>query len=273
MEYKFVSNMITAIVLTHNEEEMLPNCLKTLDWVDEIIVSDKGSIDKTVEIAQRAGAKIHHFEGIYFDDWRNQALKQASGEWVLFIDPDERVTVFLKNEIQMILTGNGESNFSAYRVKRINYWWGKRFYACGASNDRVHKLFYRSKLKQWRGIIHESPEFEGESGDLEGGLIHLTHRNLDSVLKKSSQWTRFEAELFAKTDHPKITWPRLFKIFITAFWQKFIMQKGFKDGTEGFIESMVQAWNRFMVYEQLWEMQQKPSLAEKYKQIDKNTSN
>jgi len=265
--------MITAIVLAHNEEKMLPNCLKSLDWVDEILVSDKGSRDKTVEVAQDYRAKIHHFAGIHFDDWRNQAFKEANGDWVLYIDPDERVTKELNLEIQNLLDEK-ETSFvkedlkSAYKIRRINYWWGKKFDSCGAENDWVTRLFQRSKLKNWRGIIHESPEFEGELGELGSNIVHLTHRELISGLKKSYQWTRFEAELFAGTDHPKITWPRLFKIFSQAFWQKFIKQGGIKQGTEGFIESMVQAWNRFMVYEQLWELQQKPSLKEKYLEID-----
>jgi len=265
--------MISAIVLTHNEEKMLTNCLQSLDWVDELIVSDKGSTDNTVEIAQKAGAKIHTFTGIHFDDWRNQALKEATGNWVLYIDPDERVTKELQLEIQQLLDEK-EPSFvkqslnSAYRIRRINYWWGKKFSHCGAENDWVTRLFQKSKLIQWRGIIHESPEIEGEVGDLQSGLVHLTHRDLASGLRKSYQWTRFEAELFNSTDHPQITWPRLLKIFNQAFWQKFIKQGGIKQGTEGFIESMVQAWNRFMVYEQLWELQQKPSLEEKYKKID-----
>jgi len=259
--------MISAIVLTKNEEKMLPNCLKNLDWVDEIVLSDKNSTDKTIEIAKQYNTKIHKFSGIYFDDWRNEALKQASGDWVFYIDPDERVSRKLAAEIQKIIFQ--DNAVSAYKIKRINYWWGKKFDSCGADQDYVTRLFRKESLKRWRGIIHESPEIDGEIGDLNGKLIHLTHRNLISGLRKSYQWTRFEAKLFAKTDHPQIKWPRLAKIFIQSFWQKFIIQGGIKQGTEGFIESMVQAWNRFMVYQQLWEMQQKPSLEEKYKEIEK----
>ncbi|PIP53377.1 hypothetical protein COX08_01320 [Candidatus Beckwithbacteria bacterium CG23_combo_of_CG06-09_8_20_14_all_34_8] len=269
--------MITAIVLTHNEEEMLLNCLKSIEWVDEILISDKKSTDSTLAIAQKYNAKIHHFTGVHFDDWRNQALEKTNGNWAIYIDPDERITKELKAEIQTILNEN-ETSFvksdlkSAYRMKRINYWWGKKFNCCGAENDFVTRLFNKSKLKKWRGIIHESPEVDGEIGQLSGEIIHLTHRDLISGLKKSYQWTKFEAELFNQTDHPKITWPRLLKIFNQTFWQKFIKQGGIKQGTEGFIESMVQAWNRFMVYEQLWELQQKPNLDEKYKEIEEKLS-
>lgn len=302
---------ISVIILTHNEEKMLPACLESVKWADEILVVDKKSTDKTLEIAQKNKCKIVKFDGEHFDEWRNLGLAKATSEWILYIDPDERVTKDLEHEISEAISGSwldtsatndflsetsstsGEistvssragskahldpvsnsnsdkltattKTYAAYKFSRKNIWWGREFTACGASPDYVTRLFQKKKLKKWFGIIHESPEVKGEIGQLNSKLLHFTHRDLISGLKKSYQWTRMEAELFHKAGHPPITWWRLAKVTLSAFFKKYIAEKGYTHGTEGFIESSVQAWNRFMVYEQLWEMQQRKSLENKY---------
>ncbi len=153
-------------------------------------------------------------------------------------------------------------------MPRKNYWWGEEFTTLGANPDYVTRLFNKSKLLKWKGIIHESPEINGTVGTLQQQLIHLTHRDLFSGLRKSFSWTKMEARLLYQAHHPPVTWWRLAKVTMEMFIKKYFGQSGWKQGTPGFIESVVQAWNRFMVYEQLWEMQQKPSLQERYQQID-----
>jgi glycosyltransferase involved in cell wall biosynthesis len=261
---------LSAIVLTHNEELMLSNCLECLSWADEIVVVDKRSTDDTLTVAKKYKAKIVVFDGDNFDAWRNVGKDSVTGDWIIYIDPDERVTPALKEEITKALEN---PTYSAYKMPRKNYWWGKEFTNCGASPDYVTRLFNKSKLKQWIGIIHESPVVEDEVGTLINPLIHLTHRDLISGLQKSYQWTHMEAQLFFEANHPKATWWRLAKVSMSAFFKKYISEKGYREGTAGFIESCVQAWNRFMVYEQLWEMQQNPLLEAKYFLIDKEVSN
>lgn len=276
--------MLSIIILTHNEEQMLPDCLKSVAWADEIVVVDKRSTDRSVEIAKQAGAKVIPFNGTHFDEWRTMAMYHASHDWILYIDPDERVTEELRTEIQRLLnppaadapappaSSAGQAideggrdplssqervrvRSSAFRMPRRNVWWGKEFKHCGAWPDYVTRLFDKSKLREWKGIIHESPVIEGDVGTLNAPLLHYTHRDLVSGLQKSYQWTRLEAELFVKAGHPPVTWWRLAKVTQQEFFRKYVIQKGFLEGMEGFIESAVQAWNRFMVYEQLWEIQ------------------
>ncbi|NMC36442.1 glycosyltransferase family 2 protein [Candidatus Beckwithbacteria bacterium] len=258
---------LSVIITTHNEEQMLPKCLESVAWADEIIVCDKKSTDSTLAIAKKTKAKICHFTGEHFDKWRNEALKHASGEWVLYLDPDERITSELKQEI---LEAIKNDEFAAYQLARKNYWWGEEFKVCGAWPDYVTHLIKKEALQDWQGIIHESPIIIGEIGTLQNPLIHLTHRDLESGLKKSYEWTKMEAQLFVKAKHPPITWWRLAKVTLSAFLKKYLVQGGYKAGTAGFVESAVQAWNRFMVYEQIWEMQQNPSLEGKYFKIDKS---
>ncbi len=265
--------MLSAVILTHNESEMLSSLLKHLDWVDEIVILDKKSTDNTVAVAQKYKCKIVPFKGERFDEWRNLGIYHSTSEWILYIDLDERVTQELKNEILAVVNNTSQiyveaSQFvSAYKFPRRNYWWGRKFTACGASNEFVTRLFKKDSLIKWFGEIHESPQFNGKLGELKGYLSHYTHRDMVSGLKKSINWTSIEAKLMLDVNHPPVTWWRLIKVTIFEFIKKYFIQRGFTHGTEGLIESSVQAWNRFMVYEQLWEMQQNPSLKEKYEKI------
>ncbi|NMB56899.1 glycosyltransferase family 2 protein [Candidatus Beckwithbacteria bacterium] len=258
--------MLSVIILTHNEEQMLPKALESVkNLADEILVIDKKSTDSTLEIAKKFNAKLVKFEGEEFDQWRNLGIEHAKGDWLFYLDPDERVTENLAKEIRAVI--DQEEN-DVYKMKRQNYWWGKQFQYCGASPDWVTRLFKKEKLQKWQGIIHESPVYEGKVGELENSLVHFTHRDFVSGLKKSYQWTRMEAQLFYNASHPPVKVKNLVSVFVKKFWQKYISQKGYQEGVEGFIESLVQAINRFMVYVLLWEMQQEPSLEEKYKKLD-----
>lgn len=270
---------ITVILLTHNNERFIENCLKSVSFCDEILILDKKSNDQTLQIAQKYNSKIIKFDGEHFDEWRNLGIKNAKNDWIFYIDPDERVTPELKKEILNIVKspikrgGLNEAKsglYSAYRFPRKNYWWGKEFKHCGSWPDYVTRLFFKSKLEKWQGIIHESPVFKGELGTLNSPLIHLTHTDLTTGLKKSISWTSMEAELFVKGNHPKVKWYNIAKVTISEFLRKYLVQKGYKEGIEGFLESMVQAFNRFLVYVQIWELQQKPSIEDKYKELDKN---
>jgi glycosyltransferase involved in cell wall biosynthesis len=260
---------LSTIIITHNCAEFLPGCLKSVAWADEIVVVDKRSTDDTVQIAQKFGAKVAKFEGEAFDEWRNFSLKQAKHEWVLYVDHDERVTKSLKDIIKIVIDpSSGSSKHAAYKIPRANYWWGRKFTACGADDDYVTRLFKKDKLVEWFGKIHESAKVDGTTGTIDAPLIHFTHRDLISGLKKSYNWTHMEAELFFEANHPPVTWWRLGKVTLAEFCKRYFKQKGFTHGTEGFIESAVQAWNRFMVYEQLWELQQKPGLRQRYHKLD-----
>jgi glycosyltransferase involved in cell wall biosynthesis len=95
---------LSAVLIVKNEEANLARCLQSLDWVDEIIVVDTGSTDKTVAIAQAMGAKIFHIDWKGFGPARQYALEQAVGPWILSIDADEEVSPDLRQELQNILT-------------------------------------------------------------------------------------------------------------------------------------------------------------------------
>lgn len=256
---------ISAIVLAKNEEMMIVNCLETLQWCHEVIVVDDDSTDNTTLLAKRAGAKVITTQGLNFAEKRNKGFANAKGDWIFYIDADERVTPKLHRVILRIIQ-NGERD--TYSIKRNNIHYGKWLQFGGWDKDIVERLFKRTVLKQWKGEVHESAQHSGDSGVIEEPLVHLTHRNMVDGLQKTIDWTGVEAELLFKSGHKKVTARTLFRKAGMEFLRRYIFKKGYKDGIEGCIESLTQAMNKFIIYERLWEMQRNPSLAETYQKID-----
>src|SRR5258708_15156190 len=146
--------MISAIIITKNEEKMVGDCLKSLKFVDEILVIDTGNTDKTNTIAKKGGAKVVKYEGDgKFADWRNKGLKEAKCDWILYIDADERITSLLRNEIQNIT--QEKNTKSAYAIPRKNFIFGKEFKHSGQYPDYQKILFKKSELVCWIGEVHE----------------------------------------------------------------------------------------------------------------------
>ncbi|HYD35341.1 MAG TPA: glycosyltransferase family 2 protein [Vitreimonas sp.] len=251
---------LTAIVIARNEESMIANCLETLRWCDEIIVINNDSSDATVSIAHRSGARVITLSG-GFAELRTEGLKRAKTDWLLYIDADERVTPALAAEIRETI---GMPAHPAYAIGRTNVLYGQHMQHGGWNQDQVVRLFNRATLQGWDGEIHEHAVVTGSTGELQQSLIHFTHRDVISGLKKTIEWTPIEATLLANSKIPPVTlWTLLRKGGMEVF-RRAIREKGYKDGLAGWIEALIQGMNRMLVYIQVWELQQKPSLSEQY---------
>ena len=257
---------ITAIVLTKNEEHMIANCIETLRWCSDIIVLDDHSDDATAGVAQKMGAKVFTTQQTTFAQKRNEALQYTASDWVFYIDSDERVTPQLAREIQVHVE---TAHANALSIRRENMLYG-RVFTHGGWSETVTRVFRRSTLEGWHGDIHESPTYTGETIVLHTPLLHFTHRNTLDGLRKTLSWTPIEARLLFEANSAPVTIKTLFRKGFMEFFRRAVIKKGFKDGQEGWIESLIQGINRVLVYVQLWEMQQKPSVSEKYhdKELD-----
>lgn len=257
---------ITAVIIAKNEENMLGNCIATINWCENILVINNGSSDLTTQIAQDHGATVVHFEHSSFARLRNEALKHIKTDWIFYIDADERVIPTLAKEILVQIEMD---SIDAITMKRNNICYGKEFKYGGWENDFVTRIFRKSNLDGWYGEIHESPKFNGKEVVLNTPLAHLTHRNTTDNLNKTISWTKMEAELLAKGDKTPVKFTTLLRKGIMEFVRRAILKKGYKDGIQGLIEALVQGINRVLVYIQVWELQQKPDIAEKYHAIDR----
>ena len=242
---------LSVIIITKNAEADLADAIESVKNVaDEVIVVDNGSIDRTVDIAKYMKAKVISVEGQDFSQLRNKGLKESSGEWFFYLDADERVTKELASEIKKTVE---LSSYAAYKIKRKNFYFGRHEWPY---IEYLERLFKKSLLRGWRGKLHESPVFDGEAGVLDGFLLHYTHKDLSSMVEKTLEWSKIEAQLRFEAGHPKMVWWRFFRVMATGFTNSYFKQKGWKIGTVGLIESLYQAFSMFITYARLWEMQQ-----------------
>lgn len=259
--------MLSVIVITKNEEKMIKACLESVKFCDEIIIADNESTDKTIEIAKKYTDKIINFKGQDFSAIRNRAMEEAKGDWVLYVDADERVLAPLKDEILEVIQTD---KYSAYALSRTNVIFGQKVNFGPYKKDRMIRLFKKSDFKTWVGKIHETGTFSGKLGYTKNSMLHLTHRDIDSILlKKTFEWSRIDAKLRFDSGHPPMSGWRFIRILTTETFYYGIKRKGLFGGTVGVIDTFLSVFSSFLSYVRLWEMQQKQPLEETYAQIDK----
>lgn len=259
--------MLSVIVIAKNEEVRIKACLESVKWADEIIVADSGSTDNTLSIAKKYTDKVFVCQGNNFRDWRNEAMEKASGDWVLFVDADERVLKPLKDEIEVMIS---LTDFSAYALSRRNVIFGKELKYGPFWPDWVVRLLKKSDFTAWVGKVHEYPTFKGKLGYSKNSLLHLTHRNIDQIVLKSLDWSKIDAKLRLEANHPKMSGWRFLRIFLTEVINQGISRKGFFNGSIGIMDSLLQAFSMYMTYVRLWELQQPKSREQVYQDIDNN---
>jgi glycosyltransferase involved in cell wall biosynthesis len=255
---------LSIIILARNVAQEIVPAIISSQFADEIIVVDNGSTDNTLEVCRRLGTKIVHTTGESFAKWRNDGAKAAKGDWLLYLDSDERIPVKLAKEV---LSTIQNPDHQAYTISRYEVFLGRHLSHWGDS--RVLRLIQKSALKRWQGQLHEQPQIEGTFGDLRQQMVHLSHKNIDEKLPNTLAWSKIEAKMLLEAGHPPMAGWRFIRIMLTEFWQRCIRQGLWRDGTEGWIEIIYQMFSKFVTYERLWEMQRKPSLKETYGNIDK----
>ncbi|MBI5449524.1 glycosyltransferase family 2 protein [Candidatus Gottesmanbacteria bacterium] len=243
---------ISAIVIAKNEEARIERCLSSLEWVDEVIVVNNGSTDKTKNIADKKGATIIDTSVRDFAKLRNIAKEKANGEWLLYIDADETVSGKLAEAINRIII-NKQSSVNGFILRRENYYLGHKW----PGDEYILRLMRKDALIEWYGELHESARVKGQIGKLNAPIIHNTHRTLEEMVAKTNEWSESEARLRFDAGHPPISWWRLLRVMITGFWNSFVIQNGWKAGTTGWIESIYQSFSIFITYAKLWEKQNK----------------
>ncbi|OGM28692.1 hypothetical protein A3D84_05535 [Candidatus Woesebacteria bacterium RIFCSPHIGHO2_02_FULL_42_20] len=253
---------LSAIVATRNEGKMLGPCLESLGFADEIIVVDMESSDDTLTVARKFNVTIINYPWKRFDysGPRNKGFEKSQGEWILYIDADERVTPLLRKEIIRSISlpaqaGNSENQYSAYAIPRRNIIFNQEFKHVGQWPDYAKRLFKRGKFQKFEGAVHEEPVFDGVLGHLTNSMIHNKHENISEMIEKTNQWSDIEARLMFEAKHPQMNIFRFASAIVREFWLRMISQRAFLDGTKGMIYALYQAFSRYVSYSKLWELQ------------------
>lgn len=256
---------ISAIVLTKNEEEALPDCLSSLAWADEILVVDSFSTDATVNIAQHSGARVIQHPFSNFAAQRNFAQKQALYDWVLFIDADERVSPELRDEIKTLANTGRLTEYNAYHIRRVHLFSGRWLgqpqkitlthkVRENIRRSEVPRLFDRREAR-WTRALHEQVIVPEPHGILEGAILHYSCSNLSRALQDLNYFTDLEAArlhaLRSSGSPPSLIEAigRGFRLFVFMYFGWGL----FKYGEQGFLLAIIGAFRKFMDYAKLAE--------------------
>ncbi|MDP3888606.1 MAG: glycosyltransferase family 2 protein [bacterium] len=248
---------ISVALATFNEEENLRKCLESVrQLADEIVVVDGTSSDKTVEIAKKFGAKIILTDNPpIFHINKQKAIEASSGDWILQLDADEVVDENLKNEILKIVEKG--SSFSAFWIKRKNYFLGKWLKKGGQYPDPVIRFFKNGQAYLPCKSVHEQMVTKGEVGWLENDLLHYSVPSFSRYLINSNRYTSLTTQEFKANKISCSLLNFINYIFFKPIWtfgQIFFRHKGFRDGFPGFVFALFSSLHFSISYIKYWEI-------------------
>ena len=249
---------ISCAIVVFNEEQNIGDCLESAKWMDEIIVVDAYSSDRTKEICEQYSKHIFERAWNGFGEQKNFAIEQATGDWVFILDADERISPELKAEIESILTARSSSGPVAYSVARRNYHFGKFVMNAGCYPDFQLRLFRRGVGKLNDEEPHNKFVFEGGHEYLKAPLDHYTERKIEDYLRKHRNFTSLGARERGKTKKA-VYWSDVTIRPLWTFYKYYIDRRGFRDGMQGFLVSVYASMYTFNKYAKLWELLHIPS--------------
>jgi len=247
--------MISAIVHTRNEEKNIARCLSSLSFVDEIVLIDMDSTDKTCEIAKEYNAKIftHPYTG-FVEPARNFGIGKAEGEWILIVDADEEIPKTLAHFLQLEIK-HAKADF--YRLPRQNIIFGKTIKHGGWWPDYQIRFFRRGAVS-WTEKIHGIPLTKGRGSDLEPyedlSILHYNYQTLEQFLERLNRYTSIASkELFLGNQRFEVS--QLFEMPTREFITRYFTWGGYKDGVHGLALSLLQSFSELVTYLKLWELE------------------
>ena len=260
------SGKISAIIIAFNSQKFIEDCIKSLEWVDEIILIDLGSTDNTIEKASHYGAKIVQHSWVPFaDPVRDYGTSLASGDWILHIDPDERVSPKLARLLQLIANNSVSDRCSAVRIPRQNIAFGKAVYCGGLWPDWQVRFGRRNEIS-FTGEIHET----GQAGqnsvtnlepDPENAIVHLSVFSISQLVERLGRYSESHAKQLYK-EGKRFTAGSLIADPLYDFYKNYIELQGYRDGIVGLILAL--SWHflyPLMIQLHLWELSDRPGLS------------
>lgn len=246
---------LSVILITRNEEANLEDCLASLDGIaQQLVIVDANSTDRTVEIAQNYGATIARpSDWPGFGPQKNRALDLATGDWVLSLDADERLTPALKSEILTAIHHN--AHVDCFAIPRLSWYCGRFIRHSGWSPDYVDRLFKRGTARFSDDLVHERLIPSGSVAKLKNPLLHYSFMNYSQVLQKIDRYSTASAEqAFAKGKTASPLKAVLHGAW--AFIRTYIIRAGFLDGAQGFTLAISNAQGTYYRYIKLWHLHQ-----------------
>ena len=246
---------VSVIIITKNAEATIGRCIESVAWVDEIVVVDSGSNDRTPGICKKLGARLYVTE-----DWpghgpqKNRALDHAKSDWVISLDADEWVSQELKTEMQAAMEKAGET--VAYAIPRRSSFCGRYMRHSGWWPDYVIRLFKRGTARFSADRTHERLMVEGKTARLSQPIMHQAISDLEQMIAKMNSYSSSTARARHEQGHKASLITAILHGF-WAFFRTYILRLGVLDGKEGFMLAVANAEGSYYRYLKLMLLAQK----------------
>lgn len=257
---------LSAIIITKNEERCIAKCLESVKWVDEIIVLDSGSTDRTVEICRKWTPNVYETDWPGYGVQKGRALAKATCDWVLSIDADEVVSGELRSEIEASMQ---QDKFAAYRIPHLNNFCGQIMRHGTWWPDAHPRLARRDRVKFNDRIVHEGMVIEGRIGMLKSPFFHDTAPDLETFLGKRNLYSSLSAEIMFNRGRTG----GIMKAVTHgswAFFRMYVIKRGFLDGRMGIVSSVIMAMETFYKYVKLWLLYRPVSIRGEFEEATNN---
>jgi glycosyltransferase involved in cell wall biosynthesis len=236
---------VSVVIPTLNEALQIREAIADLSWADEVLVIDGGSTDGTVELAERAGARVLVVAGQTIGAQRNAGIAEARNKWVLALDADERVSPQLRIEIGQIVTGRSATH-AAYRMKFRNQYLGREL-RHGPWGRDWHVRLFTSERRFQTHRVHESLEPIEDIGTLTGPIIHTPYRDIAHHVTKIVKYARWGADDLRARGRRASVWAMVTRP-AWRFIRDYFFFSGWRDGAVGFIVAALSAFAAFLKY-------------------------
>ena len=244
---------LSVAIITKNEADNLPGCLRSAAFAEQIVVVDSGSMDDTVKIASDFGCDV------FVEPWRGGfgaqkqfALDQCRHPWVFVLDADERIPPETASKIKQIIS-NTDIRAAGFSFPRKNFFQGRWIKHAGWWPDRIVRLFRKDMGRMTAATVHEAIEIDGPIEALDVPIEHFTESRLSNILLKIDQYSTLGAEEAFREGRTASIWSAAVRAKL-AFFQNYCLRLGCLDGSQGFTLALTDAINKFFKYAKLAEM-------------------
>lgn len=251
-----MAQKISVAIITFNEEASIRRTLDSVRWVDEIVVIDSGSTDRTVSICREYTDNVMHQDWLGFAGQKNFAIDRTTGDWVLSLDADEPIEPGLADEIRRIVSSSSALN--GYRIPRKTYFLGKQIRYGGWYPDYNLRFFQKGKGRFEERAVHEAIKVNGKVGRTNHAIQHYAYPDLATYMSSINKYSSLAVSVMAGQGigRFKTGWVNILLRPMGTFLFKYIVRGGFLDGKHGLVLNLFHSWYVFAKYAKAWEYTQ-----------------
>lgn len=244
---------ISAAIIVFNERDNISEVCETVSWADEIVIVDSSSTDGTAEIARKYTDKVFDREFRGYQDKHEFADSMTTGDWIFWIDADERVTPELLSSIDAVRKKEEQALPDGFRIARKTWYAGRWIKHSGWYPDYQMRL-YRKSASYWDGIApHQTARVNGKIETLKGELLHYTKRNLSEHHRVIDNYTTLAARHLFENGAAS-GGLKMLTAAIGGFVRTFVLKQGFRDGVQGLMIAIFTAYGAFLKHAKVWEL-------------------